>query len=105
MSTKRISLFTLKVALVLACSPVFADSTNPADPAADTAAKTGTVARAPLAPSGIHCLRETGSLIRPGASGCLEGVHGTTVEREEFEQRSGFTTGDFLKYDPALNVH
>ncbi|MBL6751171.1 MAG: hypothetical protein ISP90_11645 [Nevskia sp.] len=59
----------------------------------------------PISQSGIHCLRETGSHIRPGPGGCLEGAYGTTVDREEFEQRAGFTTGDFLKYDPSLNVH
>jgi len=54
--------------------------------------------------NGVHCLRETGSLIRPGRSGCLDGEHGAVYVRDAVSEQAGTSAADFLRYDPDITV-
>ena len=53
---------------------------------------------------GSHCLRESGSLIQPGKSGCLDGEHGSSYSRDDLDRQSGTKPADLLKYDPSVSV-
>ncbi|MDR3419181.1 MAG: hypothetical protein P4L83_23640 [Nevskia sp.] len=51
-----------------------------------------------------HCLHETGTLIRPGRSGCLEGQNGTVYTRDALTEQAGTSVADFLRYDPDITI-